>query len=140
MKIALMIVLGFMTVIASPIPLTPAGIAHTYTGHGGLSAGASSRLLMDYNESVRSDILDMLFKPQWGLGLHLLKVEIGGDDQSTDGSEPSHSHYHGDLSCTRGYELMLLKEAKARNPDIVTYGLTIAFFPQTHPYFLFPNA
>ena len=66
----------------------------------------------------------MLFKPQWGMGLHTLKVEIGGDTNSGDGSEPSHSHARGDLSCTRGYELWLLREAKARNSLIKTYGLS----------------
>ncbi len=33
-----------------------------YDGHGALSAGASSRLLYDYAEPYRSDILDFLFK------------------------------------------------------------------------------
>lgn len=54
----------------------------------------------------------------------VLKVEIGGDAQSTDGTEPSHMHTRDDLSCTRGYELWLLQQAKARNPAIRTYGLS----------------
>ena len=33
-------------------------------------------------------------------------------------------HTRDDLSCTRGYELFLIKEAKARNPNIITYGLS----------------
>ena len=32
----------------------------------------------------RSQILDYLFKPKFGASLHLLKVEIGGDGQSTE--------------------------------------------------------
>ena len=32
-------------------------------------------------------------------------------------------HTRDDFSCSRGYELWLLEQAKARNPDIVTYGL-----------------
>jgi hypothetical protein len=59
------------------ITLDGSKTSHTYDGHGGLSAGASSRLLIDYPESQRSDILDMLFMPQHGMNLHLLKVEIG---------------------------------------------------------------
>ena len=35
-----------------------------YDGHGGLSAGASSRLLYDYAEPARSKILDYLYKPK----------------------------------------------------------------------------
>lgn len=34
-----------------------------FEGVGGVSAGASSRLLMDYPEPQRSQILDYLFKP-----------------------------------------------------------------------------
>lgn len=99
---------------------------HRYDGHGALSAGASSRLLWDYPEPYRSDVLDYLFKPQFGAGLQMLKVEIGGDGQSTDGTEPSHKHSRDDLSCTRGYELWLIEQAKARNPAIQTYGLSWA--------------
>ena len=57
-----------------------------FEGIGALSAGASSRLLYDYPEPYRSDILDYLFKPNFGANLHHLKVEIGGDVMSTDGS------------------------------------------------------
>eukprot|EP01051_Picozoa_sp_SAG22_P024111 SAG22_NODE_6538_length_842_cov_0.709287_1_plen_144_part_00 len=48
-----------------------------YRGHGMLSAGASSRLLMDYAEPHRSEILDVLFKPGYGASLDMLKIEIG---------------------------------------------------------------
>ena len=42
------------------IVLDGAQVGRRFDGHGGLSAGASSRLLFDYPESVRSDILDYL--------------------------------------------------------------------------------
>lgn len=106
------------------VTLDGSAIGQRFDGFGALSAGASSRLLWDYPEAQASDILDYLFQPNFGASLSLLKVEIGGDTQSTDGTEPSHMHYRDDLSCTRGYELWLLKEAKKRNPDIVTYGLS----------------
>ena len=96
---------------------------HRYDGHGGLSAGASSRLLWDYAEPQRSQILDYLFNVSFGAGMHHLKLEIGGDGQSTDGTEPSHMHSRGDLSCARGYELWLAVEARRRNPRIALYGL-----------------
>src|SRR5690349_5180418 len=60
-----------------------------FDGLGALSAGASSRLLIDYPEPQRSQILDYLFKPGYGAALQHLKVEIGADVNSTDGSEPS---------------------------------------------------
>jgi hypothetical protein len=35
---------------------------------------------------------------------HVLQVEIGGDAQSTDGTESSHMHSADDLNYERGYE------------------------------------
>lgn len=94
-----------------------------FDGHGALSAGASSRLLFDYPEKQRSQVLDVLFLPNFAASLQILKVEIGGDHQSTEGTEPSHMHSRGDLSCRRGYELWLVAEAKKRNPDIKIYAM-----------------
>jgi len=96
-----------------------------FEGIGALSAGASSRLLIDYPEPQRSDILDLLFKPQFAASLQHLKVEIGGDINSTDGSEPSHARTRQEFLnprpeyFDRGYEWWLMKEAKKRNPAIV---------------------
>ena len=110
--------------VSPPIVLDGRTAAHAFVGIGGLSAGGTSRLLYDYAEPQRSDILDLLFRPQWGGSLSLLKVEIPGDAQSTDGAEPSHWHARGEsVDCGRGYEGWLLAEAAARNPDIVTYAL-----------------
>jgi galactosylceramidase len=49
------------------------------------SAGASTRLLFDYAEPYRSDVLDFLFKPSFGAAFQHLKVEIGGGENSTCG-------------------------------------------------------
>jgi galactosylceramidase len=95
-----------------------------FDGHGGLSAGGTSRLLIDYPEKEQSDILDYLFTPNFGASLGVLKIEIGGDAMSTDGSEPSHMHSRDDLSCSRGYEGWLAKEARARNPQIKIWSLS----------------
>ena len=70
---------------------------------------------------------DYLFKPQFGAALNILKVEIGGDAQSTDGTEPSYAHdraENGGDNCGRGYETWLIAEAKKRNPAVLTYGLS----------------
>ncbi|MGH7977998.1 MAG: discoidin domain-containing protein [Limisphaerales bacterium] len=96
---------------------------HTFDGFGGLSAGASSRLLYDYPEPERSRILDYLFKPDYGASLQILKVEIGGDSDSTCGSEASHERERGELNGGRGYEWWLMKEARKRNPNIKLWGL-----------------
>ena len=94
-----------------------------FEGIGALSAGASSRLLIDYPEPYRSQILDYLFKPHFGAGLQHLKVEIGADVNSTDGSEPSHMRSRQDRDYNRGYEWWLMTEAKKRNPDIILDAL-----------------
>lgn len=94
-----------------------------FEGLGAVSAGASSRLLMDYPEPQRSQILDYLFKPNYGASLQHLKVEIGSDVNSTDGSEPSHMRSADDESGERGYEWWLMQEARKRNPAIVLDSL-----------------
>lgn len=95
-----------------------------FEGIGALSAGASSRLLIDYPEPARSAVLDYLFKPGFGASLQQLKVEIGGDVNSTDGTEPAHARTREEFRdpeaerFNRGYEWWLMKEAKRRNPGI----------------------
>ena len=101
------------------IVLDGAGGGKTYDGIGAVSAGASSRLLVDYPEPYRSQILDYLFKPGYGAALQHLKVEIGADVNSTDGSEPSHAPNRMDHDYTRGYEWWLMEEARKRNPKII---------------------
>ncbi|XP_060684541.1 galactocerebrosidase isoform X2 [Hemiscyllium ocellatum] len=104
------------------------GLGPQFDGIGGLSGGgATSRLLVNYPEPYRSQILDYLFKPNFGASLHILKVEIGGDAQTTDGTEPSHMHDENDENYSRGYEWWLMKEAKKRNPNIKLIGLPWAF-------------
>jgi len=96
----------------------------TFDGIGAISGGGgNSRLLVDYPEPERSQILDYLFKPGYGADLQILKVEIGGDTNSTDGSESSIEHTAGSVDCTTGYEWWLMRQAKARNPNIKLYGL-----------------
>ncbi|MFM2241755.1 MAG: hypothetical protein RLZ97_610, partial [Verrucomicrobiota bacterium] len=90
-----------------------------FEGIGALSAGASSRLLIDYPEPQRSEVLDFLFKPNYGASLPHLKVEIGGEINSTCGTEPTHQRTREDLNFQRGYEWWLMKEAKRRRPDIL---------------------
>jgi hypothetical protein len=48
--------------------------------------------------------LHYLLKPNDGASLQHLKVEVGGDTNSTDGSEPSHMQTRADENYDRGYE------------------------------------
>jgi O-glycosyl hydrolase len=117
------------------VPATPAAAATTITingtaagrtfdGVGAISGGGgNSRLLIDYPEPQRSQILDYLFKPGYGAAVQIMKLEVGGDTNSTSGAEPSHKHTATDLNCNRGYEWWLAEQAKARNPAIKLVGL-----------------
>jgi hypothetical protein len=121
--------------VARPAPGGPAparaseGISGTSAGRtfGGIGAisggGGNSRLLTDYPAAQRQQILDYLFEPGYGADLQILKVEIGGDTNSTDGSESSIEHAAGSINCSNGYEWWLMEQAKALNPNIKLYGL-----------------
>ncbi|UJR18596.1 hypothetical protein I4U23_005503 [Adineta vaga] len=104
------------------------GLGKPLDGVGGLSGGGCvTRLLPDYDSKWYSQIMDYLFLPGFGASLHILKVEIGGDAQSTDGTEPSHMHTADDENYQRGYEWSTMVEAKRRNPNITLYALSWGF-------------
>ncbi|XP_064598914.1 galactocerebrosidase-like [Liolophura sinensis] len=104
------------------------GYGRTFDGIGGISGGgATSRLLVNYPQQQLGEILDYLFKPDYGASLQILKVEIGGDSESSDGTEASHMHNSWDENYNRGYEWWLMVEAKKRNPNILLYGLPWSF-------------
>lgn len=90
-----------------------------FDGIGAVSGGgATSVLLKDYPEPQRSQVLDLLFKPKFGASISALLVEVPGDGNSTQGSEPSHMHTKTDENYNRGYEWWLMTEAKKRNPAL----------------------
>ncbi|MER7751945.1 RICIN domain-containing protein [Kitasatospora sp. NPDC097643] len=112
------------TTAVRSVILDGSSAGRAFDGLGAISGGgATSRLLMDYPEPQRSQVLDYLFKPGYGASLQLLKVEIGGDANTTDGPEPSHMRTPTEVDCNRGYEWWLMEQAKARNPGITFYGL-----------------
>jgi galactosylceramidase len=104
-------------------------VGRVFEGIGALSAGASSRLLIDYPEPERSKVLDLLFKPGYGASFQHLKIEVGGEVNSTDGTEPSHARSRQEMLQPqagyfhRGYEWWLATEAKKRNPRITIEAL-----------------
>ena len=120
-----------------PYAVDDSALGMRWEGVGAISGGgATTKLLMDYQPDVVSDILDFMFKPNFGLDLDILKVEMGGDTDSTEGAEPSHMHSGpGDEDYARGYEWWLMKEAKKRKPSLKLYGL-----PWGWPGWLDPTA
>ncbi|AEK45067.1 hypothetical protein RAM_32970 [Amycolatopsis mediterranei S699] len=127
--------LGCLALVTSGVAAAPAEAAtsitingssggRTFDGVGAISGGGgNSRLLIDYPEPERGQILDYLFKPGYGASVQILKIEIGGDTNSTSGAEPSVEHTRGTVNCDVGYEFWLAEQAKARNPNIKLYGL-----------------
>jgi galactosylceramidase len=90
-----------------------------FAGIGGVTSNGMTKLLREYPETQRNDILDLLFKPKWGASFHLLKIEIGSDANGTCGTEPSHMRSKNDFDITRGSGLWLGAEAKKRNKSIL---------------------
>ncbi|MDF7823446.1 hypothetical protein P4B35_05435 [Pontiellaceae bacterium B12227] len=120
----------------SRITLSGNDTGRTFEGIGAVSAGASSDLLYDYEEPVRGQILDLLFKPKFGAAFQHLKVEMGGGENSTCGSEPSHAITKEEVKnpVSRGYEFWFMKEAKNRNPNVI-----LEYLPWSFPGWLKPN-
>jgi hypothetical protein len=100
------------------------GGSRVYDGVGAiLGGGGNARYLEDYPPAQRAQILNYLFKPGYGASLQLLKLEIGGDGNSSDGAEPSVEHTAGHINCAAGYELAIAKQAVALDPALKLYGL-----------------
>ena len=119
-------VAGAMPASAATASITVNGTqgGRTFDGIGAISGGGgNSRLLADYPAARQQQIEDYLFKPGYGADLQILKVEVGGDTNSTDGSESSIEHSRGAVNCNVGYEWQLMEAAKARNPNIKLYAL-----------------
>ena len=111
--------------VATSITVDGTSAGRTFDGIGAISGGGgNSRLLYDYPATQRNQILDYLFKPGYGADLQVLKVEVGGDTNSTDGAEASIEHTKGTVDCDAGYEWWLMEQAKARNPDVKLYALS----------------
>ena len=110
--------------VHTAITVDPTSAGRIFDGIGAISGGGgNSRLLIDYPAKERNQILDYLFKPGYGASLQILKLEIGGGANSTDGSEPSIEDTRGKVDCNVGYEFWLAEQAKKLNPNIKLYGL-----------------
>ena len=109
---------------AHSVTISGARCGRTFDGIGGLS-NSCAPWLRGYNESVRQDILDVLFKPRYAASMQVLKLEIGGDAHSTINTESSFMHINdkAQASFSRGWENWLAVEAKRRNPSLRIGGL-----------------
>jgi hypothetical protein len=109
---------------STTINVNGSSAGRTFGGIGAISGGGgNSRLLADYPAAQQQQIFDYLFKPGYGADLQILKVEIGSDTNSTDGSESSSESTEGTVDCNAGYEFWLMEQAKDLNPNIKLYAL-----------------
>ena len=93
-----------------------------YRGVGMVSGNNSSRLLLDYkaeNPDAYWEIMNLLFKPDYGAGLTHVKIEFGTDVNSSSGTEPSIMRSEDEeADVTRGAGFMFAADALSINPDI----------------------
>lgn len=102
---------------AASVTVDGANLGKMFDGIGVVES--TGRLLYDYPEPQRSDILDYLFKPNFGASLQILKVEIGSDTNNTTIAVPNYERTENEVfNADRGWTFWLMKEAKLRNPEI----------------------
>ncbi len=93
-----------------------------YRGLGVVTGNNSSRLLMDYkteNPDAYWEIMNLLFKPDYGAGLTHIKIEFGTDVNSSSGTEPCIMRSADEeADVTRGAGFMFAADALSINPDI----------------------
>jgi galactosylceramidase len=105
-----------------------------WAGLGATPATAMERQLMTYPPAIRDYILDLMFKPNFGMALTHLKVEVGGDNNSTAAVEPSFAHTREEMANPnfhRGGNYWLMRQARDRNPRIELGALA-----WTQPYWV----
>lgn len=95
--------------------------AKLYDGLGMVSANNSSRLLLDYkseNPDAYQKLLEYMFGKD-GMGLSLIKIEMGADVDSSSGTEPAVMRSENEMAdVTRGAGYQLAADAPKINPDI----------------------
>jgi hypothetical protein len=112
------------TLPTTQIDVNGNGGDRVYAGVGAiLGGGGTAPYLSEYPAGERKRILRYLFEPGYGASLQLLKLEVGDDGNSTDGSEPSIEHTQGEIRCHTGYEFEIARQALAINPELKLYGL-----------------
>ncbi len=75
---------ALQTLQAQTVVISGTTKGERFDGIGAVSGGgATSVLLKDYPEAQRKQVLDLLFKPQFGASLSALMVEVPGDGNST---------------------------------------------------------
>ncbi|MCV9885403.1 glycoside hydrolase family 30 protein [Metabacillus halosaccharovorans] len=95
-----------------------------FKGFGTVTANNTSRLMLDYKEEHPKkywEMMNLLFNKDTGAGLSHVKVELGGDVNSSSGTEPATMRYADEpANVLRGAGFQFAADAKSINPDITT--------------------
>ncbi|MFZ4450784.1 S-layer protein [Salibacterium aidingense] len=95
-----------------------------FKGFGTVTANNTSRLLLDYKEEHPAqywEIMNALFNKETGAGLAHVKVELGGDVNSSSGTEPATMRYEDEpANVLRGAGFQFAADAKSINENITT--------------------
>lgn len=95
---------------------------NTFKGFGAVTCNNTSRLLMDYKEEHPDkywEMMELLFNPEKGAGLNHIKVEMGGDVNSSSGTEPATMRSpEEEANVLRGAGWHFAADAKTINPEI----------------------
>ncbi|MBP2436104.1 hypothetical protein [Microbacterium amylolyticum] len=95
---------------------------NTFGGFGAVSANNTSSLLVDYKEEhpdVYWNILHAIFDEETGAGLNHIKLELGGDVDTSSGAEPATKRAEDEpADVLRGAGFHLVADARTINPDI----------------------
>lgn len=93
-----------------------------FGGFGAVSANNTSNLLLDYKEEhpdVYWAIMESLFDPDTGAGLNHIKLELGGDVDTSSGTEPATKRSADEpADVLRGAGFHFAADALSINPDI----------------------
>jgi hypothetical protein len=95
-----------------------------FKGFGTVTANNTSRLMLDYKEEHPKEyweIMNKLFNKDTGAGLAHVKIELGGDVNSSSGTEPATMRYADEAAnVLRGAGFQFAADAKSINPEITT--------------------
>lgn len=93
-----------------------------FIGVGAVSCNNSSRLMMDYKEEHPKaywEIMNWLFKPDYGVGMTHVKVELGCDLDTSSGAEPATKRTRDEeANVSRGAGFMFAHDAQTINPAV----------------------
>ena len=110
------------------LPATSASAGRPWAGIGAWAGGGAAKLLYDYDDARREEMLQFLFAPNDGAALQALGIEIGGDGFGGWAAEACAIKFaDDDMDVRRGTQLWLAAQARRINPAIVLYAVPFSW-------------